>query len=74
MTVASPGSPPEQGQLISVRSRHWIVTEVIPSTLPPERLQASLEAQQHLLSLSSAEDDGRREEVNVIWELEPGPG
>ena len=25
--------PPEQGQLVSVRSRQWIVTEVTPSTL-----------------------------------------
>jgi len=65
-------SPPEQGQLVSVRSRNWIVTEVAPSTLPAERLQAGLESPQHLLTLSSVEDDGLGEELNVIWELEPG--
>ena len=27
-------APPEQGQLVSVRSRNWIVNEVAPSTLP----------------------------------------
>jgi hypothetical protein len=65
-------SAPEQGQLVSVRSRNWIVTEVLPSSLPAQRLQTGLESPQHLLSLSSVEDDGLGEELNVIWELEPG--
>src|SRR6185503_3985564 len=63
---------PEQGQLVSVRTRQWMVTEVAPSTLPPERLQTGLESPQHLVMLSSVEDDGLGEELNVIWELEPG--
>ena len=63
---------PEQGQLVSVRARKWVVTEVLASTLPPPRLQTGLTAPQHLLSLSSVEDDGLGEELNVIWELEPG--
>jgi hypothetical protein len=33
MTVAL-NSSPEQGQLVSVRSRNWIVNKVNPSTLP----------------------------------------
>jgi hypothetical protein len=33
MAVAA-SSPPEQGQLVSVRSRQWIVNDVRPSTLP----------------------------------------
>src|SRR6516225_9232938 len=65
-------SPPEQGQLVSVRSRNWMVTDVSASALPPERLQTGLESPQHLLTLSSIEDDGLGEELNVIWELEPG--
>src|SRR3982074_2807077 len=65
-------SPPEQGQMVSVRARNWMVTDVSASTLPPERLQAGLESPQHLLTLSSVEDDGMGEELNVIWELEPG--
>ncbi len=69
-SVALP--PAEQGQLVSVRSRNWMVTDVSASTLPPERLQTALEAPQHLLTLSSVEDDGLGEELNVIWELEPG--
>src|SRR3984893_5121795 len=72
MASALPSSHPEQGQMVSVRSRNWMVTDVSASTLPPERLQAGLESPQHLLTLSSVEDDGLGEELNVIWELEPG--
>src|SRR5271154_6954994 len=65
-------SQPEQGQMVSVRSRNWMVTDVSASTLPPDRLQTGLESPQNLLTLSSVEDDGLGEELNVIWELEPG--
>lgn len=65
-------SPPEQGQLVSVRSRQWIVTEVAKSTLPVSPLRPSDDAAQHLVSLSSVEDDALGEELQVIWELEPG--
>lgn len=64
--------PPDQGQMVSVRSRNWMVTDVAASTLPPGRLQTGLESSQHLLTLSSVEDDGLGEELNVVWELEPG--
>ena len=64
--------PPDQGQMVSVRSRNWMVTDVSASTLPPERLQTGLESPQHLVTLSSVEDDGLGEELNVLWELEPG--
>lgn len=63
---------PEQGQLVSVHSRQWIVTEVSPSTLPPERLRTGLERPQKLHTLSSVEDDGLGEELQVLWELKPG--
>src|SRR5215212_3024293 len=73
MTTTTTTSPhPEQGQMVSVRSRNWMVTDVSASTLPPDRLQHGLESPQHLLTLASVEDDGLGEELNVIWELEPG--
>ena len=72
MTFAPPGSPPEQGQLVNVRSRQWIVTEVARSTLPTSPLRPSDNAAQDLVSLSSVEDDTLGEELQVIWELEPG--
>jgi hypothetical protein len=64
--------PPEQGQLVSVRSRNWIVADIVPSSLPSDRLPTGLDSLQHLLTLSSIEDDGLGEELQVIWELEPG--
>jgi hypothetical protein len=63
--------PPEQGQLVSVRSRNWIVNAVVPSTLPEDRLHGFSNGQ-NLLTLSSIEDDGLGEELRVVWELEPG--
>jgi len=38
-TMTTLPSPPEQGQLVSVRSRNWIVNEVAPSTLPVNGLR-----------------------------------
>ena len=64
-------SAPEQGQLVSVRSRNWIVNEVVPSTLPTSGLQVIADPQT-LVSLASVEDDGLGEEIQVVWELEPG--
>jgi SNF2 family DNA or RNA helicase len=49
-----------------------MVMEVAASRLPPERLQTGLESPQHLVTLSSIEDDSLGEELNIIWELEPG--
>jgi superfamily II DNA or RNA helicase len=60
----SPASVPVEGQLVTVRRQRFVITGVQPSTLhsPP----------QHLLTLSSIEDDGLGEELQVIWEMEPG--
>lgn len=47
-------SCPETGQLVVVRKRPFVVTEVIPSAtgIPPEGIGIS-----HLIKLSSVEDD-----------------
>jgi len=63
---------PEQGQLVTVRQRHYVVNEVAKSTLPEQLLRTSGNGGQHLISLSSVEDDALGEELQVIWELEPG--
>jgi hypothetical protein len=65
-------APPEQGQLVTVRQRHYVVTEVAKSTLPDRPLKASGNEAQHLITLSSVEDDALGEELQVIWEIEPG--
>jgi hypothetical protein len=63
---------PEQGQLVSVRSRQWIVNDVRPSTLPAPALKPAFSGPQHLLILASVEDDRLGEELQAIWEIEPG--
>lgn len=60
---------PEPGQLVEVRQRRYVVTEIVPSVLATNTLPLR---RQHLLSLSSVEDDALGEELQVLWELEPG--
>jgi hypothetical protein len=65
-------SAPEQGQLVNVRQRHYVVTEVAKSALPASSLHPSHNAAQHLVSLSSVEDGPLDQKLRVIWEIEPG--
>jgi len=60
-------SCPEIGQLVVVRKRPFVVTEIVPSAtgIAPNGNGAS-----HLIRLSSVEDDGLGEELQVIWEIE----
>src|SRR5262245_29797907 len=62
-------SCPEIGKLVIVRRRPFVVTEVIPSAtgIVPNGVSTS-----HLIKVSSVEDDGLGEELQVIWEIEPG--
>jgi ERCC4-related helicase len=64
-------SIPEQGQLVDVRQRRYVVTEVEASTLPASPLRPARSVQ-HLVTLASVEDDALGEELQVLWELEPG--
>ncbi|MCI0581091.1 MAG: DISARM system SNF2-like helicase DrmD [Chloroflexi bacterium] len=70
MTISTTAIP-EQGQIVTVRQRRYVVTEVLASALPPSPL-GSPAAPQHLISLNSIEDDALGEGLQVIWELEPG--
>lgn len=60
-------SPPEAGQLVEVRRRQWVVADVERSNGPAETLSA-----QHRLTLSSIDEDSLGEQIDVIWEVEPG--
>jgi len=64
-------SCPEVGQQVLVRRRAFVVTEVIPQTLPLSSTPTPAKPT-HLVKLSSIEDDGIGEEAEVIWEIEPG--
>jgi hypothetical protein len=71
VSVATAKAVPDAGQLVEVRQRRYVVTNVTQSTLPLDSLDPSA-LPQHLVSLSSVEDDGIGESLEVIWELEPG--
>src|SRR6266576_2394256 len=62
-------SCPEIGQLVVVRKRPFVVTEIVPSA---SGLRLNGAQATHLIKLSSVEDDGIGEELEVIWEIEPG--
>src|SRR5712692_5445686 len=61
-------SVPEQGQLAVVRQRRHVVTDVRRGATGAQLA----ERPQHLVSLTSIEDDALGEELQVIWEIEPG--
>ncbi|HVA89945.1 MAG TPA: DISARM system SNF2-like helicase DrmD, partial [Chloroflexota bacterium] len=64
---------PSVGQLVEVRRRPFVVQDVIASGLPRDVLRpGGQEPVQHLVSLSSIEDDALGEELRVVWEIEPG--
>ena len=68
MTAAAEDSSyrniPEPGQLVEVRRRQWVVAEVDASKLGS--------VQQHAVRLASIDEDALGEELQVIWEIEPG--
>ena len=63
---------PEPGQIVIVRRRPFVVNDIQTSTLPLPANVQDQSSRQHLLRLSSIEDEGLGEELSVIWELEPG--
>ena len=63
---------PEPGQLVDVRRRRYVVVDIAQSPLPPDILTSASWQGQHLVTLSSVEDDAMGEELQVIWEIEPG--
>ena len=56
---------PEPGRLVEVRRRQWVVADINAARLDAGTLQ-------HCVKLSSIDEDGLGEELEVIWEIEPG--
>ena len=63
---------PEPGQIVIVRQRPFVVLDIQASQLPPTTIHQGIGRNQHLVKLSSVEDEGLGEELEVIWEIEPG--
>lgn len=57
---------PEPGQLVEVRRRQWIVADVDGSTVGPDLPKCNL------VKLASIDEDALGEEIEILWELEPG--
>lgn len=60
-------TPPEPGQLVEVRRRQWMVADIQKS----ETVTFS-GSSQHYVQLSSIDEDSLGEELEVVWEIEPG--
>lgn len=76
MAVAAPpleADVPEVGNVVRVRDRTWVVSDIGPSRLPPD-VFAATNGPQHMVELTSVEDDGYGDQLRVIWEIEPGRG
>jgi superfamily II DNA or RNA helicase len=63
---------PQTADAVEVRRRHWVVREVVGSSLPKDPLRQATNDVSHVVRLSSMDDDGWGEELEVIWEIEPG--
>lgn len=62
--------PPAPGDLVDVRGAPWVVVTVLPSASPSADGSG---AGHHLVSLRSVADDaGPGQELDVVWEVEPG--
>ncbi|WP_420435491.1 DISARM system SNF2-like helicase DrmD [Candidatus Poriferisocius sp.] len=63
---------PEQGNLVRVRDRFWIVESVVPSRPLPGSTNGSGSATHHAVRLVPVDDRGGPDPLTVFWELEPG--
>lgn len=63
---------PELGQIAKVRQRHYVVSDVKQAALPVDGIHNGIGQPQHIVALSSIDDDGLGEALEVIWEIEPG--
>ena len=63
---------PEQGNLVRVRDRYWVVESVRRSTRPPDPLSSNGLTQHHLVRLVPIDDKGSSAHLSVFWETEPG--
>jgi superfamily II DNA/RNA helicase len=61
---------PVPGQLVRVRQRPFVVSDVQASHVPPLPLSGS--STEHLITLRSVEDESLGDDLRIVWELELG--
>lgn len=66
LNIAEFSAAPEPGQLVEVRRRQWIVSDIEAGSV-----SAGL-PKRHIARLASIDEDALGEEIEVLWELEPG--
>lgn len=68
-------SPPSPGQFVTIRRRPYVVLDVQRSQLAIDPIRNPSNRSQHRVKLSCLDEDSLGEELEVIWEIEPGePG
>lgn len=75
MTVVDTGRAmrvPEEGMLVRARGRMWVVTRRDDPSVEVDELGSDRFPAQHVVELSSVEDDARGETIKLVWEAEPG--
>ncbi len=63
---------PAPGQLVTVRNRVWVASDVVAGTVASGSPTAMTQRVPHVVTLVSIEDDARDERLRVVWELERG--
>ena len=63
---------PEQGNLVRVRDRYWVVESVRQSSRSPDSVSSNGWTRHHLVSLVPIDDKGSSAPLRVFWETEPG--
>jgi SNF2 family DNA or RNA helicase len=63
---------PEQGNLVRVRDRYWVVQSVRASSLAPDASSSANSIQHHRVDLVPIDDKGSAAPLTVFWETEPG--
>ena len=63
---------PEQGNLVRVRDRYWVVESVRRSSRPVDPMSSNGWTRHHLVTLVPIDDKGSPSPLSVFWETEPG--
>ncbi len=70
--TAESAAVPVPGQLVTVRGRRWVVSDSDTSSIAAASALAGPQVPQHLVTLTSVEDDSFDETLRVVWEVEVG--